>query len=883
MRRVSWTAADQVASSLTNLALTYAALRATDLEGFGAFSLAFGVYLLVLAVSRAVASEPLVVFHAADEPSARRAGAASLGVAVAAGVLAAAGLAVAAVVLPPRLAPAFAAMAVVIVGLLLQDALRFVFIASARPALAFANDVLWGVVGIVALVAVARVSDSTTFAILAWGAGAAVACGVGLAQAGTLPDIVGGVRFVHAHRDAAWRFVTEALLERGSATVAIVAVGALGGLAALGALDTARLLLQPVLVIVIAVRAFAVAELGRAARRGPARLRRAVTALVGVLTALTGVWTLLLLALPAGLGQRLVSDEWSAARGLLVLVGLQVALRGAAEAWRAGLRARHDVRTGLRARLVQAPTFVAGAAAGAAWAGARGAAWGMVAASLLGAGLLGAAFHLRVRDATPAPVRRVRLRYRPGAFVGAVLVGVVGGVGVSVGGPGVALVLALLTLGAALLAGPVGQALTDAREQTARTITGWGLAIMWASFAFTGLRLGGFLEPADVVLALVVVPALLLLRPDRRTHPPGVIASSPFVLGYLLIASGSLIALWNTAHLAQATANLVRLAVSALVTLVVTMRFDPDEHETGRLFGAWFLGTTVSAAAGIVAIQQVGRARGFTTHPNELALLAVMALPLGARLWATARRRSTRPLLALGFVILGWGLLASGSRAGLLGAAVVSAFLLARATGSVGRAVTFTGAAALAVVLVVGPSGVAGENAFARLGGSASATGSDTSRRAFLEAGIEQITRSPVVGTGLTFDNLRYHNLVVQYWAAAGLLGLVGVVMVLGSGAAPAVRSLASPRRIRSLDTRARDLWYASVGFVGYATIVMFQLRTWPRNVMGFIALVGALSLGERQARRRATGPGQRVRSQRLAGNSPRLAAAIPRSNGRGS
>jgi O-antigen/teichoic acid export membrane protein len=59
--RFGWGLADQAVCSLTNFALSILVARSVHPEDFGAFTLAFAVYLFVLGLSRALGTDPLAV------------------------------------------------------------------------------------------------------------------------------------------------------------------------------------------------------------------------------------------------------------------------------------------------------------------------------------------------------------------------------------------------------------------------------------------------------------------------------------------------------------------------------------------------------------------------------------------------------------------------------------------------------------------------------------------------------------------------------------------------------------------------------------------------------------------------------------------------------
>ena len=205
-RRMVWTVADQGLSSITNFALAVLVARSVDVEGFGAFAIAFSGYLFAAGIAKAVASEPLMVrFSGVTDPVAlRSAGGEAVGTALVVGVLTEIVAVVAGYLLGGELGAALLALGVVLPGLLLQDAWRFYFFAIGRPARATANDALWAVTQLVLVgVMVSRGTPKVSSLVLAWGASAAVCAVVGCFQAGVVPRMGRAAAWVGSHRDLA--------------------------------------------------------------------------------------------------------------------------------------------------------------------------------------------------------------------------------------------------------------------------------------------------------------------------------------------------------------------------------------------------------------------------------------------------------------------------------------------------------------------------------------------------------------------------------------------------------------------------------------------------------------------------------------------------------
>ena len=139
--RVGWGLADQALSSLTNFVLGVVVARTVGLTDFGAFSLAFAAYLIVAGLSRAVTAQPLLIRYGdVSNSDWRRGASAATGMALLIGATAAIVALSIALVADGSVRSAFLALALVLPGLVVQDAWRFAFFAGSRGRAAFVND-----------------------------------------------------------------------------------------------------------------------------------------------------------------------------------------------------------------------------------------------------------------------------------------------------------------------------------------------------------------------------------------------------------------------------------------------------------------------------------------------------------------------------------------------------------------------------------------------------------------------------------------------------------------------------------------------------------------------------------------------------------------------
>lgn len=272
--RLSWGLADQAASSVSNFVVGIYVARSLGVTAFGVFSLAWVTYGVVLNVSRGLATDPLVVrFSGVPGASWRGAVSRSTGTALVVGAALGAVCLMAGIGLGGRVGPAFAALGVMMPGLLLQDAWRFSFFAAGAGRKAFVNDVVWGVALVPAMVVAARAGSVAAF-VLAWGASATVAAGYGYLQSGIRPRMTEARGWLREQRDLGYRYLVENVSLSGASQLRAYGLGAIVGVGAVGAVRGAELLLGPFLAVLMGLSLVTVPEAARVLRQAPHQLGR---------------------------------------------------------------------------------------------------------------------------------------------------------------------------------------------------------------------------------------------------------------------------------------------------------------------------------------------------------------------------------------------------------------------------------------------------------------------------------------------------------------------------------------------------------------------------------------------------------------------------------
>jgi O-antigen/teichoic acid export membrane protein len=407
--RLGWGIADQAISSITNLALGIVVARSLGAADFGAFSLAWVTYGVILNLSRGLATDPLTVRYSGPlddrwrSASGRAASMATVVGLVVGALCLLVGLAIGGVV-----GLAFAALGLTLPGLLLQDSWRIAFFVAGKGQRAFANDVVWGL-SLVPAMLIASNAPTTFSFVLAWGAAAMAAAVFGCIQIRLVPRMSGIVSWMREHRDLGPRYLVENVSDSASAQLQMYGLGAISGLASVGAVRGAQILLAPVVALRMGISLIAVPEAARVVKRWPQRLQTFCLVLGGSQAAACVLWGAGLLLLPAEVGELMLGSIWPSASALIVPTTLSLAAGALFDGAFVGLRALGVSRRSMPTRIARAAAWVIGGIAGAFLGGAVGSVWGTATANFLGVALvwwqLGLASHAnlaRVVDGSDA-------------------------------------------------------------------------------------------------------------------------------------------------------------------------------------------------------------------------------------------------------------------------------------------------------------------------------------------------------------------------------------------------------------------------------------------------------------------------------------------------
>jgi O-antigen/teichoic acid export membrane protein len=410
LRRVTWGLADQAVTSMVSFVIGIVVARSLGASEFGAFSLAWVTYGVVVNVSRGLATDPLAVrFSGVEHSLWKKTVASSSGMAIVVGLATGAICVAVGAALGGKPGEAFIALGLVLPGLMLQDSWRFAFFASGQGGKAFVSDITWAVTLVPLLYLAKQGGPSVTRFVLAWGAAGIIAAVVSGLQAGVVPRVLQARGWLRDHRDLGLRYLFENVAISSAYQLKMYGLGAFAGIAAVGTVRGGEMMLGPFFIVLSGVGLVAVPEAARMLRRS-LRALEGFCLLLGSAQAVAALaWGLaLVFFLPHAWGHAVLGEVWDATEPLLLPATLSVAFASFYTGASAGLRALGVARRSLTAQLWASAAYLIGGVGGGILNGALGSAWGAAAATLFGAIVwwcyLGVGVRERRHRSEPEPV-----------------------------------------------------------------------------------------------------------------------------------------------------------------------------------------------------------------------------------------------------------------------------------------------------------------------------------------------------------------------------------------------------------------------------------------------------------------------------------------------
>jgi len=382
-RTAAWGVLDQILSASSNAGMTFVAANVLGARDFGVYALMFTAMTMLIGASRALTSEAYTVLMTNADLATRlsRQGQ-CLGASVAIGLVAAIigggvgiGVGVAGGVV----------FAVASIGVLAQDAQRYILVTEGRVRAAFANDLVWVTAQFGVLLPLIWWGEPTIGGLAAcWGVGAAVAVGVGTWQLRVSPAIRGARKWFGDTKGYSAYYAAEFMAVAGSGYSIVYLVALVVGVEGAGAYRGAQAIFGPVTTLVGGLRMVALPSIVRMRTQGRSRVVRASVGFALLLLAASVVVTVMIWGLRGWLAPLLLGATASAAIPLIIPMGLGRAFSSASGGLAVGFRALGATKRSLFSRLVIAGLTLGAAVGGAMLGHAEGAAWGFALGSTVG-------------------------------------------------------------------------------------------------------------------------------------------------------------------------------------------------------------------------------------------------------------------------------------------------------------------------------------------------------------------------------------------------------------------------------------------------------------------------------------------------------------------
>ena len=388
-----WALIDQGLSSGTNFAIGVVLARSLGPQEFGAFAIAFTVWLGAQGVLRTFIVQPYVVEAASATSSAwttmsAHAAGAVVWLGVVVGCLTGIGGVI--VGLDASVGTTLAVLGGFVPVLALQDFWRQAAFAKGQPKVAAANDGVWaGVQTAGLLVLLFTDSLSAGSAVAAWGSGAGAGATLGIRQLEVMPDFSrAAFRFARAVGGLGAWFTASNLVYIAGSQAAILLIAGGAGRAAVGGLRATMNLFAPVQLITLAGEAVGLPDASRAAREGPRALVRSALSYSRALSLWAGAYC----AVPVLLGQAVLTavfgSEFARYSELIVPMALVSVFGTLGLGAILGLRAARAGRRLLTAQAVVTGLKLGGVVALVGPHGVAGAAWALAGVAGVHAALL---------------------------------------------------------------------------------------------------------------------------------------------------------------------------------------------------------------------------------------------------------------------------------------------------------------------------------------------------------------------------------------------------------------------------------------------------------------------------------------------------------------
>lgn len=357
-----------------------------------------------------------------------------------------------------------------------------------------------------------------------------------------------------------------------------------------------------------------------------------------------------------------------------------------------------------------------------------------------------------------------------------------------------------------------------ARRVSRSTMTGFAgvcVTVAIASITWNMIKPAAF--PLSDLLLLISAPSVILqlIRGRARARLPVACAVGALMVGLAVLLNAVLPVAQSysesrylgdqditsrakpfteTLRVLTSIENGVKMEVGLLILPLALMAIAPDRKRLLSLIDLWAVSALINAFVGVIDATHLlhisiyllgplgeggGRQPGLTNHPNHLATVCVIALPIVLTWW---RRGPNWRRATIGSVLLlGFALDATGSRGGIaVGGGVIGLAVLTQP--AVRKAIQpwiLPGICAIGALLLIDTHLLHTLLHHTRFS-SATGTGSDRQRAEVARQAILDIKHRPLIGVGFDVAG-EGHSIYLQAIASGGVLTLIGMIIYISS------------------------------------------------------------------------------------------------------
>jgi len=369
----------QAVNTLGNVALSLLVARESSAVEYGGWAIAYGIYILCLGIFKATVSTSLLIDENAGAGGYRRAGSSNVSVALLVGFVGGLVMYLVSLLTSESVGLPLVLFALLLPGLLLHDALRYVFIKMSKASWTLAIDGLWFVIQICAFVWLISINAATmTSLTLAWGVsatvvGLAVCCAARLRFSFREP-----ITFFSRSKGVTTKLLVDSIINTGTVALVPIAVGAVVSIEAAGFYRAGLTLLGPVGLLIAGLSPFLTVDAVGKLTSFRIAVRMATKWILGI-TVISIPYCLAVTLIPDSVGEKAMGEVWLGISGYLLAFAVHGSLRGPNVVVPILLRSAHKLDSLIRLRVrMTVPHLVLPVAFGAVW-GFEGVVWGSVA------------------------------------------------------------------------------------------------------------------------------------------------------------------------------------------------------------------------------------------------------------------------------------------------------------------------------------------------------------------------------------------------------------------------------------------------------------------------------------------------------------------------